>query len=778
MSEIVFQQQERMWIAVGVVAVGLLLLWIGYRKSPLTGARKWAAMLCKFLAIVLLALLLLDPQWVREIPRKGANEVVLAVDNGASMSVAEKGAQSRGELVRAALGGDAMTASWIGEIGKLFRVRATVFDDRLRSVKDLSSLKFDGAQSALCMTAKSLADRGTSGVTAAVVVFTDGNATDAETWKVAKEKCAPVFPVVAGKKNVERDLTLAEVSSVQSAFEESPVTVSAKVRASGFKGEEIALSVLGEDGKELAVEKHRFADATGEHLFRMQISGVKTGLSFFRVVVKRADETKGAGEAVMQNNERVIAVDSGSGPYRVLYVGGRPNWEYKFLRRALAGDADVQMPSLVRIAKREPKFEWRGKAGESSNPLFRGFGAKDGAEAQRYDQPVWTRLSMKDAKELTDGFPKAAEQLFGEYRAIILDDIEAEAFTGEQMNLLERFVSQRGGALVMLGGQESFQAGGWEHTAVGRMLPVYLDRVTQAPPLDGARFNITREGWLEPWIRLRVKQEDDETRLAAMPAFFAVNQVFSIKPGASVLATISGDEQKAYPAIATQRFGEGRVAAVTVGDVWRWGMMDKERHADMDKAWRQLMRWLVVDVPDRVTLDDERVKEGGQSVVKLRTRVRDEAFRAMDDAVVKFVVQRPGGEKVDVFAEPSLKEAGVFEAEFFPRESGAYRVKTDVKDGKGASMIEARGGWAHSPLVEEYASLDVNRALLERMAAETGGKMLELDEVSKLPELLAGLNVPVKQVLADPLWHSPWVFLAVLGLLAAEWVLRRRGGWV
>lgn len=40
------------------------------------------------------------------------------------------------------------------------------------------------------------------------------------------------------------------------------------------------------------------------------------------------------------------------------------------LRRAIAGDDDIQMPALVRIAKREPKFEWRGKAGESVNPLL------------------------------------------------------------------------------------------------------------------------------------------------------------------------------------------------------------------------------------------------------------------------------------------------------------------------------------------------------------------------------------------------------------------------
>ena len=210
------------------------------------------------------------------------------------------------------------------------------------------------------------------------------------------------------------------------------------------------------------------------------------------------------------------------------------------MRRALAGDTEVQIPSLIRIAKREPKFEWRGRTGETSNPLFRGFG--DQGVAQRYDQPVLTRLGTKDVKELSAGFPKSAEELLGEYRAIILDDIEAGFFTQEQMNLMERFVSERGGALLMLGGQESYQQGGYDHTPVGRMLPVYLDRISQAPAIENGRFDLTREGWLEPWTRVRSGREDDEKRLAEMPGFFAVNQTFSIKPGASVLASIKAGD--------------------------------------------------------------------------------------------------------------------------------------------------------------------------------------------------------------------------------------------
>ena len=40
-------------------------------------------------------------------------------------------------------------------------------------------------------------------------------------------------------------------------------------------------------------------------------------------------------ESADWNNTRVLSVDRGKGPYRVLYVAGRPNWEYRFLHRAI-----------------------------------------------------------------------------------------------------------------------------------------------------------------------------------------------------------------------------------------------------------------------------------------------------------------------------------------------------------------------------------------------------------------------------------------------------------
>ena len=764
MPRIVWQNINLTWLSLGIVVLVLLLLVMGYVKSPLRGWRRLAAMACKAAALALLALCLLDPLWTRTQPKKGENEVVVLVDTSASLDLAESvGGQTRAAQVQAALADGNSDAAWIQALGEDFRLRLMTGGAQTVSVPHFRGLKFDGTRSDFSRTLMTLRSGGTN--LAAVVLVSDGNATDFAAWK-AEAKGAPVFTVLAGKKTPQNDFSITEASVATSPFEDAPVTITARVTGNG----KATVQVLGEDKKVVATEKVTLNSGTPQTV-RLRVPVAKPGVSFYQL----AHQSEGMQEATLANNTRLLAADRGAGPYRVLYVTGRPNWEYKFLRRAIAGDDDIQMPALVRIAKREPKFEWRGRAGESVNPLFRGFGAKDGEEAQRYDQPVIIRLGTKDAKELSDGFPKAAEDLFAEFRAIILDDIEAAFFTQEQMNLIERFVSERGGALLMLGGQECYRAGGYDNTPVGRMLPVYLDQTASGPAIGDARFNLTREGWLESWIRLRTDRADDEKRLASMAAFHSVNPAFSIKPGASILATVS-DAQNSYPAIAVQRFGEGRVGSVLVGDVWRWGLHDEDSHKDMDRFWRQMMRWLVVDVADAVTFAAE-IDAADRERVKLAVRVRDRAFKANSDAIVKVEVTQPDGTKSQLFAEPSLKEAGLFETEFFAGKPGYYRATTTVEDAEKRTPLGTKAvGWTHDPLAMEFARLEPNRDLMKRLADETGGKMLALDEIDKLPEMLKNIRVPVEVTLSTPLWHTPWIFAAILLLLLGEWMLRRKGG--
>lgn len=781
---------ERWPWALGVLLLGMGLVWRAY-GAGMWGRMKWAA-LCKVALWILLAVMICDPLRVEEAARKRANEVVIAVDGSMRMRVpsVEKG-MAVSEEVKKAL---AFSQPWMAKLEEDFKVRLVEAGDRLRGVAAVEEAAFGGTDGELLRAVRALRGGGAGRALGAVILVTDGGARDAALVnELVKEKGAAVFPVQARAEALTADLALEEVRVAQTPFEDAPVMLTVAVKALGWKGKGWTVAVLDEAGKVLASGGGKVSSEVEVGSARLKLTGVKPGISFLRVRLgdgaRKPEElmgdawSRGGGEATYLNNERRVMVDRGEGPYRVLYVSGRPNWEYKFLRRALAADEEIQMPALIRIAKREPKFEWRGRAGETSNPLFRGFGAQGEEEVQRYDKPVMIRLEARDAEELRDGFPKSAAELFGEYRAVVLDDVEAGFFSAEQQRLLERFVTERGGSVMMLGGQECFREGGYEHTPLGRMLPVYLDKVSDEVGLEDGRLNLTREGWLEPWLRLRAGDVDEEQRLSQMPGFFAMNRAFSIKPGAALLATVTDESQKAWPALVTQRFGAGRVTGLLLADLWRWGMRDEAGRVDLEKLWRQLFRWSVVDVPDALELQVTDVEGQGGKVKRVTMRVRDEAFQAVDDALVRMEVTREGGEKVVLHGDPSLREAGLFEAEFVNEEAGSYRVEAVVEKmgrteevGAAKRMGKKVTGWVHDPVPGITADLRPATDWMQRLAEGTGGEVLELAEMARLPELLGKLNVPVMDKRVEPLWHGGWVFLLVLGLLVGEWALRRKAG--
>ncbi len=786
-STLVFANAQWLWVCLGFGLLALIALYLSYRKSHLTGPWKAAAIFLKLAAFALLVISLLEPVRVETFPRNGSNDLIILADNSEGLAIGDEGERMRKALQTP----DEDFAPWMEELDDLFRLQLYQFDRRLNRVDDFSGLDFGGNASSVLTSLSGLRDRFRNRPLAAMVVITDGNATDLAAMDSAMKTLSsgetdaaevPVFPVIVGRPPDRPDLALQSVSVAQTAFEDAPVLVRIEAEAAGEFPGGTEVYALDEQGLEVKSEPIVFAgdgDVRRGNA-RIEIAGVPPGISFYTIGIRpvvRGEDDPPPREVTEKNNQRIVAVDRGRGPYPVLYVSGRPNWEYKFLRRAISEDAEVQLIGLIRIARREPKFEWRGRVGESGNPLFRGFGKDLPEETQSYDEPVLIRLNTRNREELRDGFPRDAETLFSEYRAVILDDVEADLLSAEQQNLLERFVAKRGGTVIMLGGRESFRGGDWENTPVARLLPVHLDRLDRGGPARFATFNLSREGWLEPWMRLRDNEEAETNRLAYMPQFFAVNRVSAIKPGASLLATVTDGERRLHPAVVIQRFGEGRSGAVTVGDFWRWGMKDAELQGDLAKMWRQLVRWAVSDVPDRLSLDLEQVSDGTLPLTRFRARVRTREFLPQDDATVRFSLRVPGStEPAPISGEPSLEEAGVFTADHFLEAAGGYRLETTARDGEGALIGERESGWAFNPEAEEFRSLQPNRELLEKLAEASGGSVLELDELPSLPARLAGLNVPVTDTRQRPFWHAPWAFCAALLCLVGEWGIRRWKG--
>jgi uncharacterized membrane protein len=783
LAELHLSAAQAIWplVAALVVLVGFVI-WAYGRSAGSTPTRTICTAL-KVIGIAALVLCLLEPLWSKQRARPGANYFVVLADNSQGLKVQDRGqSQSRGQLMKKWLAEDS-AANWQQTLAETFQLRRYAFDARLQPVSTYSELDFNGSATALHSALKNIADRYRGQPLAGILLLTDGNATDtAGTLDISS--LPPIYPVVAGTDDVPRDLSLQKVAVSQTAFEDAPVTIQADVSADGFRDDEIVAQLLDGTGKKIEEQKQRPDRSEQTLAFRFRLKPTERGLNFYEVrTAARSDlnnPTNKNSEATVANNTRAAVVDRGTGPYRILYVSGRPNWEFKFLNRALAEDDQIQLVALIRIARRERKFEFMGRRGETSNPLFRGFGQTN-EDMERYDQPVLVRLNTRDEAELKGGFPKTAEELF-QYQAIVLDDLESDFFTRDQMSLLQKFVSERGGGLLMLGGAESFREGKYARTPVGDMLPVYLDRNPAAKPTGAMKLSLTREGWLQPWIRLRDNESDERSRLNKMPGFEVLNEAASVKPGASVLASVADAQGHNFPALVAQRFGNGRSAALLIGDMWRWGFHDEASHKDMDKAWRQMMRWLVTDVPGRIQVQAEP-KESSESVL-LQVRAKDKTFLPLDNAKVELTVRHiteasakatNATNTVKLLAEAAT-EPGVYEVTYVARQAGAYRVDAAVNDSVGAEVGRASAGWTSDPAAEEFRSLRPNRALLDSLAKRTGGERVDASKLEAFAKQLPGKKAPITESAALPLWHTPFMFLFALGCFVAEWGIRRWKG--
>ena len=152
----------------------------------------------------------------------------------------------------------------------------------------------------------------------------------------------------------------------------------------------------------------------------------------------------------------------------------------------------------------------------------------------------------------------------------------------------------------------------------------------------------------------------------------------------------------------------------------------------------------------------------------------------MDDASVTLEVRDPQGQLVRLPAEPAPTEAGRYQATYLPRQNGAYRARTMVTDSEGLRIGADQAGWVVDLQAQEFQSLRANRPLLETIAQETAGQIIELQDLKYFARGLPSRQVPITEIWTKPLWDLPGIlpllFLLTLCCFVAEWALRRWRG--
>jgi hypothetical protein len=216
---------------------------------------------------------------------------------------------------------------------------------------------------------------------------------------------------------------------------------------------------------------------------------------------------------------------------------------------------------------------------------------------------------------------------------------------------------------------------------------------------------------------------------------------------------------------------------LSTGGTWKWQMLMDARDQSHESFWKQMLRWLVSESRPRISARVSESVLNDAEALRIDAEVFDPNFLPTSEATVEARITQPGGETALATLQPDPVRPGRYTGDFKALVHGAYVAQISARLGdsefaRDELMFRRQDG------VAEAFHPEQDRPLLEHLASQTGGKYWTPATARDLPREIefseAGLSV---RELHD-LWDMPAIFLLLIGLKAAEWLLRRRWGAV
>ena len=752
-SEFLWASGWSQWLLVALIAVAALALGASLLRNrhDLPWLKLGVIGVLELALVATLLVMLWRPALLTQTLRAGENTVAVLLDTSASMSYGE-GERSRLQLAVAALRDGTLPG-----LESQFEVELLGFAGQSFSLPSLDEVPVPGPRTDIGQALLGVERGASAGALAAIVLVSDGGDNSGELDPARLAEIAsfgvPVHTLGVGREVLEEDL---ELEDVQIAPQSSAgATVSAQVSIRHGQGALAQLKVYDGDAI-LATESIQLPDEPGVTTRWIDLEVGEAGIRDLRFAIDGIP-----GETNLINNVQQRPLEVPERRRSVFYYEGEPRWEYKFIRRAFDEESAIRIATLIRTT---PNKDYR--------------------------------QGLSSGEELAEGFPTEAEELFA-YDAVIIGSLEAAALSEAQQELLYDFVSERGGTLLMLGGPRGLADGGWGATKVGELLPADLplaeERTFARASEDAEAFAVLPEDTPSLITRLDADDEANAEIWASMPALADLQLIRpeSLKPGAESLLE-AGYRDATWPLLIRHRFGQGTAYILATSGTWRWQML--REHTDMmhETFWRQLAQALTASVPEPVTLSTERVYYGDESSVTFRADVRDEEYAPATDATVSLQVDFPGGavETLTMQAVPGVP--GRYESTVDAAPTGIYRVVAEATmaaeptagetTADGTTPVAAapeRESLGRSRLairredgISEHFQVQQNRALLERIAASTGGRYFTLEEADEIPEAVQFSDAGIVERRLLELWNMPFFFLLLVVLKSGEWLLR------
>jgi len=598
------------------------------------------------------------------------------------------------------------------------------------------------------------------GPLSAIIIMTDG-AQNAGldpllAADLAQEADIPLYAIGIGSDERPRNVRISDFVAPSRAYPGDAFNVTAYVQAEGLAGRTVTVELASRDasaneGEGALEQAARVTLGTAEEVVpvRFELKSEEPSRKTYQVrIVRDASLQQDINPRDDVQEADIEIVDRES---RVLLMASAATREYQFLRNQLRRDDDIVVDVYLQNAR--PGIS-------------------------------------QDASEILDDFPITREELF-EYDAVVAFDPNWLDLSRDQRKLLESWVAEEAGGLVLVAGHIHTKVLESEDELglVRGLYPIEFPREQRS--LRDAEYGsevalpleFDREGSDAEFLWI----EDDKTgSTAAWTTFDGVYWAYEpkeAKPGATVYASILDPTAgEMVPYMAGQLYGAGRVMYLASGEMWRLREMDD---AYFEKFYTKLLRYvsqgrLLRNSTQGVLLVERDRYLLGNTVV-VRAQLSDAQHDPLEAPNVVLQVTRPDSTNFTVMLQPDETRKGLFSGQFTALQEGTYRLDLPVPetiDEQLTRRIQVR-----VPELERENPRR-NDALLADMTSRTeglyyvglnsaigsGAERPLVGQLRDRTEIITLSGAPDRQF-DDKL--TRWLLLLLVAMLCTEWLIRR-----
>ncbi|MCH9653175.1 MAG: hypothetical protein K0U86_05310 [Planctomycetes bacterium] len=567
----------------------------------------------------------------------------------------------------------------------------------------------------------------------------------------------PIYPVIVGSTYQPKDISIAALDYPQTAFKDDRPLLKARIGSNGYEGQEVTV-ILKQNDREVAVKK--FTSRGVSHQIEFELESQKLGRQEYTLHTDILP-----GETRDDNNTKDFAVNIVDDKSHVLLIDETARWEFRFLHNALERDKRVDLQQVL--------FE----------QPYMGL----------LPQPFFPDELPTETPEKNDGpIPENKSHPFGEKDLIIIGDVSPEHLKEENWEQIKTFVSDQGGTLVLLAGKK-FLPLGHRSKILDELLPLKNLKVVdwnqdtfKVPPgKRGMRLELTPEGEAEPLFQFDVNPENNREIWKQLPGhlWFLEGEK---KPGATVLAYGVSPfnaplDDDTDGVIIQQQYGSGQVIWIGIDSTWRWRFRVGDRYHH--RFWGQMARSAARNKAAagnefvKFSLTKTDIDAGEISTASARwTQEYLAQFPDVKSSVAIYKVSDP--EKViasfDLIKQKS--QPLIHEANIPPLPPGEYQLKltTSPEVAKGKEITTPL--FVHQIKTIELGNLASNPQLLSEIAESSGGQLLAPETIDQLLDLIPSLNQKTTNQDEISLWDHWLILVLIMGILTAEWAIRKLNG--